>query len=476
MRAALKVIGLEELGMVRLRGADAVKFLQGQLSNDVARVSAQRSLLAGYHNPQGRTIALLRLVQWDADDILAVLPRELAAGVASRLGKFVLRAKVKVVDESAAWRVVGLVGAEPLVAGASSGGADASAGTAAFAAAAAAAGPVGASPAAVASTIVGAASAAAGANGELHDSVDVATPGMAGAGRGLAPSELPTAVGAQARVDGTVFVCVSDQPPRWIAISPVDAPSPVLDYPAADFATWQRLEVAAGQPQVYAATSEEFVAQMLNLDALNAIAFDKGCYTGQEVIARAHYRGRVKRRMQRFVSREPCQLSPGDSGQLADGRTFKVVLAAQLADGRCDFLAVAPMTAAGSGASDATASPASAAAMASTTSIAGATVAAAGSDRAATAGVTTQAIHPEAPPITDPTAPPVAGPIMDPTLAPIAAASVAPTVAAAAALPAAAPAVPTEAPAATSLGAASATPAAALVIADQAALPYQLPE
>jgi hypothetical protein len=47
--------------------------------------------------------------------------------------------------------------------------------------------------------------------------------------------------------------------------------------------------------------------------------------------------------MQRFVSREACQLSPGDSGQLADGRTFKVVQAAQLTDGRCDFLAVAPL-------------------------------------------------------------------------------------------------------------------------------------
>jgi folate-binding protein YgfZ len=108
---------------------------------------------------------------------------------------------------------------------------------------------------------------------------------------------------------------------------------------------WRRLDVAAGQPQVYAATSEEFVAQMLNLDVLDAIAFDKGCYTGQEVIARAHYRGRVKRRMQRFVSREPCQLGPGDSGQLTDGRSFKVVLAAQLHDGRCDFLAVAPLVA-----------------------------------------------------------------------------------------------------------------------------------
>ena len=60
--------------------------------------------------------------------------------------------------------------------------------------------------------------------------------------------------------------------------------------------------IAAGEPQVFAATSEAFVAQMLNLDLLGAIAFDKGCYTGQEVIARAHYRGRVKRRMQRFVT------------------------------------------------------------------------------------------------------------------------------------------------------------------------------
>jgi tRNA-modifying protein YgfZ len=104
------------------------------------------------------------------------------------------------------------------------------------------------------------------------------------------------------------------------------------------------LDIAAGVAQVYAATSEEFVAQMLNLDALGGISFEKGCYTGQEVIARAHYRGRVKRRMQRFLSREPLSgLAPGASGQLADGRTFKVVDAGVLANGRCEFLAVAPM-------------------------------------------------------------------------------------------------------------------------------------
>jgi folate-binding protein YgfZ len=309
MRNALEVITLEDLGIVRVHGVDAVRFLQGQLSNDVARVSAGNSLLAGYHNPQGRTIALLRLVQWDADDILAVVPRELAGVVASRLGKFVLRAKVKVADESAAWRVAGLVDV-----------------------AAAAAGERGAADA----------GGAAGASGTRGTGASV--PALED---GSTPRELPLSVGAQVRGDGAVFVCVGDQSPRWLVISPADGPSPVSSYPIGDRPTWLRLDIAAGQPQVYAATSEEFVAQMLNLDVLNAIAFDKGCYTGQEVIARAHYRGKVKRRMQRFVSRDACHLAPGDSGQLADGRAFKVVLAAQLSDRRCDFLAVAPLVSAG---------------------------------------------------------------------------------------------------------------------------------
>jgi folate-binding protein YgfZ len=380
MRTALEGIYLQETGIVRVSGADAVKFLQGQLSNDVASLSAQQSLLAGYHNPQGRTIAVLRLVQWTADEILVVLPRELAGVVASRLAKYVLRAKAKVADESASWRVLGLVDAGPA------------------------------------------------------DGADSAT-------------DLPITVGTQGRAGDILFVRVGDRPPRWLAISPVSATSPSLDYTPVDRATWQRLEVAAGQPQVYAATSEEFVAQMLNLDSVGGIAFDKGCYTGQEVIARAHYRGRVKRRMQRFVSREPCQLSPGDSGQLTDGRTFKVVLSAQLADGRCDFLAVTSTVG-----SDATES-----------------VGAAAKAAAAEAGVTTRAVHPQAAPVTDPTAPPVAGPIIDPTLAPVAAASVAPTVAAAAALTSAAPPADMKA-------AAAAGPSVVVVDADQVDLPYPLPE
>ena len=103
---------------------------------------------------------------------------------------------------------------------------------------------------------------------------------------------------------------------------------------------WRGLDVAAGIPQVYAATSEAFVAQMLNLDVLGAIAFDKGCYTGQEIIARAHYRGRVKRRMQRFRTRSAASLAAGDAIQLNDGRSARVVEAVALGDGRHEFLAV----------------------------------------------------------------------------------------------------------------------------------------
>ncbi|MEZ0210475.1 MAG: folate-binding protein YgfZ, partial [Methylophilus sp.] len=59
---------------------------------------------------------------------------------------------------------------------------------------------------------------------------------------------------------------------------------------------WDALEIQAGIPQVYASTREQFVPQMVNLDALNGINFKKGCYTGQEIVARTHYLGKVKRR------------------------------------------------------------------------------------------------------------------------------------------------------------------------------------
>jgi folate-binding protein YgfZ len=268
---------LEDMGVLRLRGPDSVRFLQGQLSNDVTRINHEHSELAGYHNPQGRTIALLRLVCVEDGDLLAICPREILAAVTTRLSKFILRAKVKISDDSANWLLQGLTAREAV---------------------------------------------------------------EEGCGLSLQRD-------SQTRLDDSLFVCIGSAPPRWLVISASDRtsslPATALRDPVpADRESWRLLDIAAGLPQVYAVTSEEFVAQMLNLDLLDAIAFDKGCYTGQEVIARTHYRGRVKRRMQHFVSREPARLTAGDSIQLA-GRTVKVVEAAQRADGRCEFLAVAPL-------------------------------------------------------------------------------------------------------------------------------------
>jgi tRNA-modifying protein YgfZ len=251
---SLALCPLEDIGVLRFAGADARKFLQGQLSNDLGRLTAGAILRAGLHNPQGRTVALLWLAARAENEILAMLPRPLADPVVSQLRKYLLRAKLVISDESAGTPVFGAW--------------------------------------------------AQGARLALPQSWTLA-----------------------------------DDRALLIGLAPAAAP-------AATHMTrqqWRALDIAAGQPQVYTATSAQFVAQMLNLDCVDAVSFTKGCYTGQEVIARAHYRGRVKRRMQRFESLQPCVLHPGDSGQLADGRSYRVVEAVQRPHGCCEFLAVAPL-------------------------------------------------------------------------------------------------------------------------------------
>ena len=241
--------GAGAFGVLAFRGVDAARFLQGQFSADVEKLAVGDTTFAGFHNPQGRVIALLAVTRTTPEELFAVLPLELAASVAQRLSRFVLRAKVRVTDESAAWRVLGV-------------------------------------------------------SASTTPSAGIAMPwGF-----------------------------------RRVLLLPEDAPF-VASEPAARVA-WECADIAAGLPQVYAATSETFVAQMLNLDLLGAIAFDKGCYTGQEVIARAHYRGRVKRRMQRWHNLSGARLEPGQAAQATDGRSLIVVRAVTDGPGSQELLAV----------------------------------------------------------------------------------------------------------------------------------------
>jgi folate-binding protein YgfZ len=255
---------LEDLGVLRFRGPDALSFLQGQLSQDMQRLTASpaRSVLAGLHNPQGRALAVLRLCG-AGEEVTAVLPREVLAATAATLRRYVLRSKLTVFEEETLVPV-GITATEPQLA-----------------------------------------------------ALCAPLPG---------PLTPPLRLGAD---------------DRWLLLAPLGVTAAVSRRD-----DWRALDIAAGLPQVYAATSGAFVGQMLNLDCVEAISFTKGCYTGQEVIARAHYRGRVKRRMQRFLSRTPLSLAPGDAGALSDGRTFRVVDAARRVDGRCEFLAVTALNAA----------------------------------------------------------------------------------------------------------------------------------
>lgn len=282
-------IDLPDEGVLAVRGPDARKFLNGQLSQQLLSLGAGETVLAGLHNPQGRTLAILRVVADGPQDVLCVLPRSLLEGVLSLLRKYLLRSKAALTDETPLWRVQGHWPAP------------------------------------------GAAAAATGAAG----------PGPAAGTH--SPSRLlwpHTSDGRYMRLERCDAAIDSAGATSASSVAP-NEPSP-----AAPQAAWHRADIAAGLPRIYGVTQGEFVAQMLNLDVLEGISFNKGCYTGQEVIARAHFRGRVKRRLQRFSvavtsTFEATTLAPGEQITLADGRDAIVVDSAAAHEGRVEFLAIA---------------------------------------------------------------------------------------------------------------------------------------
>lgn len=120
--------------------------------------------------------------------------------------------------------------------------------------------------------------------------------------------------------------------PRWLLAQPADAAAPAL--PVLSPAEWAALEVRSGIVRITAATVEQFVPQMVNLELVGGVNFQKGCYPGQEIVARSQYRGTLKRRAQVVDSDAPLAAGQevfhsADPGQPAG----LVALAAARADG-----------------------------------------------------------------------------------------------------------------------------------------------
>jgi folate-binding protein YgfZ len=121
---------------------------------------------------------------------------------------------------------------------------------------------------------------------------------------------------------------------RYLIISA--APAIAEAKPADD--AWRLADIRSGLPWIFPATHEAFVAQMLNLDLLGGISFEKGCYTGQEIIARAHYRGAVKRRLFRFAA--ACEPPPPGARVVAHGQHAGDVVTSAATESGCELLAV----------------------------------------------------------------------------------------------------------------------------------------
>jgi folate-binding protein YgfZ len=283
---ALRAVLLPAYGVLRIGGPDAASFLQGQFTNDTRLLADGRTQLSACCTTQGRVIALARLRQTE-DAIHALLPVELLSRVATHLRKFVLRAKVEIRQ--------------------------------------------------AADLHVGAFYSGAAAEPALQRAFDEASAST------LSPVPLSgsTEVVTFHYADGREVVAAP--PSAWRAISGLSLsradPRAHQDWAAAD--------IADGLPQLAAATSEQFIPQMLNLDLIEGVSFGKGCYTGQEIVARTQHRGRVKRRTMRFsLVLDGAAPAPMSHLLLEGTKVGDVLMTAELPD-RIELLAVTNVDASG---------------------------------------------------------------------------------------------------------------------------------
>ncbi len=126
-----------------------------------------------------------------------------------------------------------------------------------------------------------------------------------------------------------------------------------LTLPAADEAEWNLAEIRAGRPRILRATQDLFVPQMVNLEVLGGVDFKKGCYPGQEIVARTQYRGQLKRRMVRARAAAGVTLAPAQDLFSDDfpGQASGTVVSVAPADGATELLAVVPVATAADGSS-----------------------------------------------------------------------------------------------------------------------------
>jgi folate-binding protein YgfZ len=278
------LLDLQSLASITVTGDDARAFLNAQLSCDLAALPRPGTVLAAWCNPQGQVITVMRVVSADAGYRL-IVPREMRDDLAQRLRRFVLRAEVQIGAEAAA--LLGLIGPGAAVAIDNAGGA------------------------------------------------------------------VPESDGSVAAAEGICIVTPPGPVTRYLLLADPEGGGRLWralasGLPLSTETPWRAADIEAGLPAVTKPVSERFLPQMLNLEQLGGLSFRKGCFPGQEVIARLKYRGVLKRSMHLLQADSPDPAEAGESVHGANGSTVGHVLsAAHVAPGQLKLLAVIELDAIG---------------------------------------------------------------------------------------------------------------------------------
>lgn len=276
---ALRITPISQQNLLECQGPEAAKFLQGQLTCDVQNVSAEQSQFGAHCTPKGRALSSFRLALLNDETYLIGCHHSVEEIILKQLGKYIVFSKATLAAPNQAWACIGVEGDT------------------------------------AESTL-----SAIGFKPEQHTS----------------------------RHGSALCIQLDFAQNRYEIWAPTEQAIALWDELAkeADLAPskqWDLALIESGIAQVQQATSDGFVPQMLNFDAIDAISFTKGCYTGQEIVARTKYRGQVKRRLIRArveLTANSSLAQVGDTILLGEKDVGSVVMAASESDTRYQLLGV----------------------------------------------------------------------------------------------------------------------------------------
>ena len=282
LQGDLFITDLSYLGLIEVSGADQKTFLQGQLTNDINAISSSLSHLSGLCTPKGRLRALFSIFS-RGDNLYLQLPQTLVEETLKRLKMFVMMSKVELIDVSDSMVKIGISGQQAI-------------------------------------------------NNLKENGFTI-----------------PVEANMVTDNDGLTLIRIPGNIPRFECVGDIDKIQALwkklkTNAQFIDTSHWKLMDIEAGIPNVFSSSKEAFIPQMLNLQVLNGVNFKKGCYTGQEVVARMQYLGKLKRQMYRVHCESDKLPLPGDllhSDSCKSGQGAGNVVDAQKSlNGGIDLLAV----------------------------------------------------------------------------------------------------------------------------------------